>query len=95
MISFRRIAEGQCLTFGACAPCSTDAMNIRFGAIRQLEVDYVRKIANVNATRRNVCSHQHAGSALLEIAQRSLTRALRFVAMNGFRLNSSAVEVER
>ena len=90
---FFRVAEGEGHTVGACAACTAYAVNISFRHIRQLEINDVREAVNINTTRGNIRSYQHACATGFEIAQRILPGVLRFVAVYSFGFYARAVQV--
>ena len=61
----------------------TNAVHVRFGDVRNLKIDHVRKLVDVDAACGNVRGYQHPGGAVLEIAQGILAGRLALVAVDG------------
>src|SRR6185437_992013 len=78
----RRIAERD--RDAACAGTrgAADAVNIAFGHVRQLEIDDMRHVVDVDTARGDIGGHQHARTTGAEVLQRPLAGALRFVAVD-------------
>ena len=51
--------ETNCIAAGADAGCATDAMNVIFPILRQIEINDVRDIRDVQATRCDIRCHQN------------------------------------
>ena len=62
---------------------TSNAVHVRFRNVGNFKIDHVRQLVNVNAACRNVCGHQNARGAVLEVAQRILAGRLALVAVNG------------
>ncbi len=57
-------------------------MNVIFRDLRQVVVDYVRQLVDVEPAGRDIRRNQHANLPVAEIAQRAGTRALALVPMD-------------
>ena len=62
---------------------TSNAVHVRFRNVGNFKIDHVRQLVNVDAACRNVCGHQNARGAVLEVAQRILAGRLALVAVNG------------
>ncbi len=69
----------------AGAPGTADAMYIILRDVRQVEVDHLWQLLNIQTPCRNVRSHQSLYPPLLEIAEGSGARVLALVTVNGNR----------
>jgi hypothetical protein len=67
----------------AGAPGAADAVDVVLRHVRQLEVDHVRQLVDVEAAGGDVGGHQHAHVAALEAGQRPRAGALALVAVDG------------
>src|SRR5512138_204781 len=76
------VDQRQRRTRGAGAPGAADAVDVVLGDVRQLEVDHLRQLVDIDAARRDVGRHQHAHAAVLEARQRLGARRLALVAMD-------------
>ena len=69
---------------GTSSTASTsDAVNIRLGVVRDIEVDHVRNAVNIETTCCNVGSNQDVQTAILELVNGALTLILRDIAVDG------------
>ncbi|OFA01229.1 hypothetical protein DUPY_21870 [Duganella phyllosphaerae] len=68
---------------GARAAGTADAVHIVFRHVRQVVVDHVRQLVDVDTARGDVGGDQHLQRAVLELAQRAGTGRLALVAVNG------------
>ena len=64
---------------------AADAVDVVLGDVRQLEVDDVRQLVDVDAARRDVGRDEHLQVAALEFGQRPRARALALVAVDRHR----------
>src|SRR5690606_1260574 len=71
------------LTRGAGAAGTADAVHIVLGDDRQVEVDHLRQVMDIQPARGHVGSHQDLHLAGLEALQRAQPRGLRPVAVDG------------
>ena len=62
---------------------TANTVNVIFRHVRQLVVHHVRQLFNVEATGSDVGRHQHADIAGFKVRQRTGTRALALVTVNG------------
>jgi hypothetical protein len=83
------------LASGAGAAGSPDAVDVILGHVRQIVVDDVRQLLDVEPPCRDVRCHQHAQLAVLEALQRSRARVLALVAVDRIRLDAAAFELFR
>jgi len=65
-----------------CAAGAADAVHVIFVGRRDVVVDDVGDVGNVDATRCDVCRHQNLYVIVFELRERALTLALIFVAVN-------------
>jgi hypothetical protein len=73
------VAEGDCMTLGACPCGSADPVHVGLGLIRQLEVDYVGDVVYVDAATRHVGGHENLHLACLEITESTGAGSLALV----------------
>ncbi len=85
-------AEGNRYAFTSRPRGSTNAMDITFRNIRQVNIDDMRNIVNINAATSNICCHQHRDFTIAELPQRTLPLPLAFIAMERHRQNSIIIE---
>ncbi|MCB9533683.1 MAG: hypothetical protein H6698_05120 [Myxococcales bacterium] len=72
---------------------ATDTVDVALGLVRELEVEDVRHVVDVEAARREVGRDQHADRAAAEAVERALARILRLVPMDRRRDDAVALEV--
>ena len=72
---------------------SADAMDIVFRDVRQLEVDDVRHVFDIDPACGDVGGHEHPGVARAKTGERALALRLRFVAVNGGGLDTGVREM--
>ena len=85
-------AECNCRTGRARAGGSTDAVDIRFRHVRQLELDDMGDSVDVDAARRDISRHQGADVAGLEGGKRALALRLALVAVDGGSVDAGLLE---
>ncbi len=90
--AIRLVEEGQCLTAATSATGASNAVHIVFVGRRDVEVDDVRNVGDVNAARRHVSRNQYLNTSVLKQIQRALAIVLRFVSVNGFCLDALILE---
>ena len=73
---------------GACPAGSADPVDIGLGDIRQLEIDHVGQVVDIDTPRGDIGRYEDAGMPVLEVYECALPGILRFVAMNGFRTDT-------
>ena len=78
---------------GAGAAGAADAVHVVVGRVRQVEVDDVRQLLDVEAARRDVGRDQHADLARLEVVERLHALGLRAVAVDRGRVHALAVQL--
>src|SRR5439155_15209539 len=71
-----------CSTLQSGASGASDAMDKVFRHLRQIVVDHVRHIIDVQTPRSDVSRHQHLKASFLESVQRAITLGLGAVAVN-------------
>ena len=81
------------LTLVACTAGAADAVDIVFRHVRQLEVDHMGQLIDVQAACGDVGGHQHPYRAVLESGQGAGARTLRLVAVDRGRGQAVAVEL--
>src|SRR5450755_974601 len=72
---------------------ATDAVHVALRDVRQIEVDDVRDAVHVDPARRDVRGDEHPQPTGLEVVERALASPLRFVAVNRFRRDFTALEL--
>jgi hypothetical protein len=95
MTDITRFAERNRNAFCATTTGTTDTVDIIFRVGRQVIVNDMRNTGNVDTTGSNIGCNQNRETAIPEIAQYFLTDALLFVAMNGVRLYTGILKLER
>lgn len=70
---------------GACPAGPADPMDVSLRDIRQLEIDHMGQVVDIDTPCGDIGRHEDAGMAALEVYECALPGVLRFVAMNGFR----------
>ena len=76
-------AEADGVALGAGARGAADAMHVVFGIVRQVEIEHVAHVGNVQAARGDVGGDQHGDVAVVEIAHHLQALGLRHVAGQG------------
>jgi hypothetical protein len=72
-------AEADRVAFGSSPRGAPDAVHVVGGILRQIEVEYMTDVGNVQATRGNVGRDQHREIAVVEIAQEGEAFLLRHI----------------
>ena len=67
-------------------------MHITFGNIRQVNIDHMRDIINIDASTRDISGHQDRDFAFAELPQGALALALAFIAVKRDSENSIIIE---
>ena len=62
---------------------TTDAMYVILGIVRNVEVEHLTYIADVDSTCKDVGCHQYVDLAISEVFERVFTLALRAVSVDG------------
>src|SRR5579883_242708 len=88
-------AKGDRDTIRAGATGATNTMHVRLRHIRDLVVEDVFEIIDIDASCGDVGRDEHADLAALEIRERSLSGVLRFVTMDRFSRNMIALQRPR
>ena len=73
--------------------CTANTVNVIFIDVRQLEVDDVRQLVDVQTTRGDVGRYQNAHTAGFEISQRFGARVLALVTVDGHSAKAVLVQV--
>ena len=68
-------------------------MHVILGHVRQVEIDHMRQLFDVESPRRDVGGHEDAQLAVLEALQRAHARILALVAVNRIGFDAIPVEV--
>src|ERR1700687_4312975 len=77
----------------ACTSGASDSMDKVFGYFRQVVIDDVGDVLNVNSARSEIRGHQNAVTPLLEASQRCCALRLRAVAVNHRGLDAFAIQI--
>ena len=80
--SLRRITKSDGNSTITCAGRAPDPVHITFGLMRQLEIDDMGNLIDVDSARCNVRRDKNAGSAFAKSIERPLAGILRLAAMN-------------
>jgi len=56
------------IAFGARARCASNAMHVVFRVVRQIEIEHVADVRNVQAARRHIGCDQHRNVAIVKVA---------------------------
>jgi hypothetical protein len=72
---------------------AADAVHVRLGLMRQVVVEHVRDVIDIDAARRDITGNQNRRLARLEVRQRSLPRVLRLVPVNRLRTDARLVKL--
>jgi len=81
--AFIGCAKGNRDARSARASCATDAMHVRLGNVREIEVDDMREAVDVDAARGDVGRHEDAARTVTEAVHRLVARVLRLVSVDG------------
>src|SRR5947208_924228 len=76
------VAKGERYATRPGARGAADAVDVGLRDVGYIEVDHVRDVVDVDATRGDVGGDQHPRLTGLEAAQRTLARVLRLVAVD-------------
>ncbi len=76
-------AKGNRDARGTGSGSSTDPMDVRLGVVRQIEIQHMGDIADVQAARRNIGGHQDRWMLALKLLQGSAASRLAHVAVDG------------
>ena len=74
--------QRHCFTRRTCTAGTADPVHIVFRHIRQVVIDHMRQLVDIDAARGNIGCDQHLQAAILELGQRAGARSLALVAMN-------------
>jgi hypothetical protein len=91
LVSF--IAETEGLSTRSSTTGSSDSVHIRFRNVRQLEVDDMTQLIDVNTTRSNVGCNQNSNFSFFESVHSPIPLGLAFITMNGLGLDARVTEV--
>ena len=92
---FGVVAEGDSDTGCAGAACTADAVHKGFGFIRQIVVDYVSDVRDVQAAGCQISGNHDGTGAALKLTESLFAGTLGFVSMDSFGTNSVFVEAFR
>ena len=87
------IAKRNRMPARAGARGAADAVHVRFGFVRQVVVEHVRDVIDIDAARCDITGNQNRRLARLEVRQRSLPRVLRLVPVNRLRTDARLVKL--
>ena len=87
----RAESEGHTAVAGPAG--ASDAVDVGFGHIGQVVVDYHLQVGNVDATGCDVGGYDDARLPRLEVGESPLAGILRLVAMDGFTLDVAGLEL--
>src|SRR3989304_156996 len=87
MFVFIGTDEGDCLAAGPGPSGSADTVDIILRYMRQIEVDYVRELMDIETARRDIGRHEDLDPVLLEIIQGAGALGLALVAVDCRRLD--------
>src|SRR5690606_19639454 len=73
--------DGGAVASGASG--AADAVDVAFGLVRQIEVEDVGYVVDVDAARGDIGGDKHACFTVFEAVERTVARALAFVAVDG------------
>ncbi len=65
-IHVRFAGQRECFSRCAGTRSSPDTMNVVFWILRQVEIEYVRDVIDMQPARSHVCTHEHFQRAVLE-----------------------------
>jgi hypothetical protein len=82
------VAERDGDSFGPRAAGAADAVDVDLGRQRQIEIDDVRDVVDIEAAGSDVGGHEHRRAVRLELGQRVLPGGLAFVAVDGLGADS-------
>ena len=91
--AFLVAAQRDCYAGRTSARRSADTVNIVFGNVRQLEIDDVRYAFHIYPPRGNVGSDEDPAAAGAKAGECPLALGLRFVSMNGDRLDTGRAQM--
>ena len=91
--ALRRIAEADGDAFTTGAGRAANTVDVRFRLVRQLEIDHMADMVDVDPAGGDIGCHQHARLAGLEHFERPLAGILRLVAVNSFRRDAGLGQV--
>src|SRR3954470_414343 len=75
------------ISFSTCTRGAADAMDIVFGILRKIVVEYVAHIGDVEPARSDISADQHGESAIVKVAQHPQPLALRHITRDCFRVD--------
>ena len=90
-----RSDEGHSYAGVACTTGTADAVNVAFRILRNIKVDNVGNVINVDTAGSNVGSNQHINSALAEFLHYAVTLVLAQVAMQALSHVATAGKSDR
>ncbi len=87
------ITEGDSDTTSTCPACASDAVDIGLGDIRELEIDDMRELIDIDPTCRDIGRDEDTDFFVLESCECCLAIILGFIAMDSFRWYTCEIEV--
>src|SRR6185437_7833563 len=88
-----RTDERDRLARGARAAGAADAVHVILGNVREIEIDDVRQLLDVEAARGDVGRDQHLHLAFLEVVERTDARILALVAVDRVGVDAVALQL--
>ncbi len=83
------------LACGARAARAADPMNVVLGRIRQLEIDDVRELLDIEPPRRDIGCNQHSDFSRLELVERLRALTLGLVPVNRRGVHARTIQLVR
>src|SRR5205814_3811626 len=87
-----RLGESDCGAFATGATCSPDSMDIRVGCRRNVEVEDVREVTDVEPPCGDVGCNEEVESSIAKAAHHAVALFLRETAVNRFRAVTARVQ---
>ena len=83
ILAFILITECNCDASLACSARSANAMNIDLGHVREVVIDDMTDVGDIDAATGDICGDENLEGAVAEAAKGALTCALTLVSMDG------------
>ncbi len=94
-VAFFDIAERNRLARLASARGAANAVHVRLGLHGKVVVDDMRDVIDIEAARGNIGRDQNGRATAAERIKRARASVLRFIAVNGIRVNARSLELAR
>ncbi len=85
--------QGYCLARTAGTAGTADTMNVVLWHVRQVKVDYLGELVDIDAPGGDVGSHQNTGGTILKAGQGAGSGPLAFIAMNSSSINAGFLQL--